>query len=67
MDNTLKIRAIGEVPDSDGVIPRDTLIKSKESIEVRLDSRKSSAIKRATDPRNRALEAGRPWTAAKTF
>jgi hypothetical protein len=63
----LKIRAIGEVPDSDGVIPRDTLIKSKESIEVRLDSWKSSAIKRGTDPRNRALEAGRPWTAAEAL
>jgi hypothetical protein len=67
MDNTLKIRAIGEVPDSDGVIRRDTLIKSKESMEVRLDSWKSSAIKRGTDPRNRALEAGRPWTAAEAL
>jgi hypothetical protein len=67
MDNTLKIRAIGEVPDSDGVIPRDTLIKSKESIEVRLDSWKSSAIKRGSDPRNRAPEAGRPWPAAEAL
>jgi hypothetical protein len=43
------------------------LIKSKESIEMRLESWKSSAIKRGTDPRNRALEAGRSWTAAEAF
>jgi hypothetical protein len=37
----------------------DQALESKESIEVRLESWKSSAFKRGTDPRNRALEAGR--------
>ncbi|KAG9765469.1 hypothetical protein KCU73_g434, partial [Aureobasidium melanogenum] len=63
MDNTLKARAIDEMPDGEGIVPRDTLLKSKESIEGRLGSWKSSAIMRGTDPRNRALEAGRSWTA----
>ncbi|KAI4737506.1 hypothetical protein E4T50_12012 [Aureobasidium sp. EXF-12298] len=63
MDNTLKTRAIDEMPDDEGIVPRDTLLRSKESIEERLGSWMSSAIMRGTDPRNRALEAGRPWTA----
>lgn len=63
MDTTLKMRALDEVTDSEGITSRDTLLKSKESIEVRLESWKSSAIMRGTDPRNGVFGAGRPRTA----
>jgi hypothetical protein len=63
MDTTLKMRALDEVPGSEGTTPRDTLLKSKESIEVRLESWKSSAIMRGTDPRNGVFGVGRPRTA----
>lgn len=63
MDSTLKMRAPDGVLDVDGIASGDTLLKSKESIEVRLESWKSSAIIRGTNPESRALEAGRPWTA----
>ena len=60
MDTTLKMRMLDEVPGSGDIAPRDTLLKSKESVERRLEAWKSSAIMRGTNPSHRALEAGRP-------
>ena len=67
MDNTLEMHAFGRVPGNDGDSSRDTLLKSKESIEAQLESWKVSAFMRGTDPRNRAFEAGRPWTASEVY
>ncbi|KAG9595493.1 hypothetical protein KCU77_g21950, partial [Aureobasidium melanogenum] len=67
MDNTLKVHAFGRVPGNDGDSSRDTLLKSKESIEAQLESWKASAVMRGTDPKNRAFEAGRPWNASEAY